>query len=122
MVYLTPIERDFSWRQRVAKEVQAAKAYPKRWGWVGQDVRNMEKQLNEMSKKSEFLKEVFTDKEEDNRDIRPVPESMNHTYGWIANKEDFQNKIPDTMKLLSLPSHYKLVIPYDHPYWCYLRS
>lgn len=82
----------------------------------------MEKKLNEMSKKSEFLKEVFIDEEEDVRDIRPVPESTNHMYGWIASKEDFQNKIPDNQEQLSLPQNYKLIIPYDSPYWCYLRS
>ncbi|XP_045481871.1 uncharacterized protein LOC123685999 isoform X2 [Harmonia axyridis] len=110
------------WKAHVRKEIRTTHHWPNKYKWMMDMYGNMEKQLNEMSKKSEFLKEVFTDKEEDNRDIRPVPESMNHTYGWIANKEDFQNKIPDTMKLLSLPSHYKLVIPYDHPYWCYLRS
>ncbi|KAL3288377.1 hypothetical protein HHI36_002825 [Cryptolaemus montrouzieri] len=109
------------WKLHVKNEQKAARNWHGKNQWIDIN-QDMEKKLNEMSKKSEFLKEVFTDKVEDTRSIKPVPESVNHQYGWIASKEEFQNKIPDNMRLLQLPPHYKLVIPYDHPYWCYLRS
>ncbi|KAK9877537.1 hypothetical protein WA026_018645 [Henosepilachna vigintioctopunctata] len=122
MVYLTPVDIDFNWRQRIEKENRSSKDFDQQWGWLQKNIRDMQKKLSEMSKESEFLKQVFTDKEDDNRSIKPIPESVNHEYGWLASKKEFQNKIPEKITKPELPPNYKLLIPYDSPYWCYLKS
>ncbi|KAK9877538.1 hypothetical protein WA026_018645 [Henosepilachna vigintioctopunctata] len=109
-------------KDQMKKEDEIRAEWEKNNSWMVDIYRDMQKKLSEMSKESEFLKQVFTDKEDDNRSIKPIPESVNHEYGWLASKKEFQNKIPEKITKPELPPNYKLLIPYDSPYWCYLKS
>lgn len=72
---------------------------------------NLHKKLDEISKDSAFLHGVNKNlKEADKRSIRPIPESTNHEYGWLASLPEFKLEKygPDFDKPAPLPPHYHI--------------
>lgn len=51
---------------------------------------DLSKKLSEVSKESTFLTKIKPKEAEDPRTIKPVPETINHQYGWIPSKEEFR--------------------------------
>lgn len=46
--------------------------------------------MAEITKKSLVLQELVKKETPDKKTIFPIPESVNHQYGWISTKPEFQ--------------------------------
>lgn len=61
--------------------------------------RKVYKKIAKITNKSLFLQELVKKDDPDERRIFPIPESVNHQYGWISTRPEFQLEIygPDIM-------------------------
>lgn len=67
--------------------------------------RDLQKKLKHVSETSKI---ITIKKKEDNRSIFPVPEEVNHDYGWLAYKKGFQLEKygPDVQKIMPYKEFY----------------
>lgn len=70
--------------------------------------RELQKRLQEITKNSKVKVPEQMKKVPDKRNILPVPEEVNHDYGWISTKKEFQLEIygPDIYKPWPLKERY----------------
>lgn len=85
------------------------KKWEKDWEWLVDEYKNLHDEMSRISDKMEIgdpsAKKLFHDK----RTTKPIPNSTNHEYGWLAEKDEFRLEIygPDYSRP-ELLSDYKI--------------
>lgn len=89
-------------RDYVLKVEAFAASWPAEWSWILEEYEILREKLKQITEKSVM---VHDESVPDPRTVSPLPNSTNHTYGWICSKPEFRleiygpdvnnNKIPD---------------------------
>ncbi|KAJ8942369.1 hypothetical protein NQ318_000349 [Aromia moschata] len=106
-----PVEDAENWKAYIRSEDDSGRIWQHMWGWIMDEYRELKKKLDQKTKESVFLSGVMEEVKEDPRKLIKVPESVNHEYGWVAVKPEFQLQIygSDYFKPKPLPDVYKLI-------------
>lgn len=62
----------------------------KEWEWLVEEYKKLQDEMATITNKLDKDDPNFKKSTRDNRTIKPIPNSVNHEYGWLADKEEFR--------------------------------
>ncbi|GJQ84902.1 hypothetical protein Trydic_g515 [Trypoxylus dichotomus] len=93
------------YRTYVQKEDINVREWPQKWGCILDEYKELYEKLGKITEKSFFISRKTP---RDPRSAAPLPNSVNHEYGWLASKPEFKLEIygPDVVKF-KIPDIYQ---------------
>ncbi|XP_023015638.1 uncharacterized protein [Leptinotarsa decemlineata] len=105
------VQADEMWKVYIRAGDDSEKIWRYNWGWMLDEYKDLKQKMDEKTATSELLKRVTKEKKRDNRVLGNFPLSLNHWYGWLAEKKEYHLESmtsPDFFKPLPLPEIYRV--------------
>ncbi|CAH1404752.1 unnamed protein product [Nezara viridula] len=99
---VTPVNLDRAYREIYRAEERTACRWRHNWSWIIDEYRTIYNELKAL-KKDKIDGYQSDEEEEDDRTIKPLPETSGHEYGHIATKPEFALEKFSSQGLTTIP-------------------